>query len=64
MMSLERSSWILILDSSPLGLRVGLYDQQTGLLGSELGIMMRRRGRWTAKDPIGFNGGIQTFMDI
>ncbi|MGH7517999.1 MAG: RHS repeat-associated core domain-containing protein [Gemmatimonadales bacterium] len=41
----------------PFGYAGGLYDHQTGLVRFGARDYDASTGRWTAKDPIGFNGG-------
>ena len=42
---------------TPFGYAGGIYDQQTGLVRFGARDYDAETGRWTAKDPIGFNGG-------
>jgi RHS repeat-associated protein len=41
----------------PFGFAGGIYDSLTGLVRFGARDYSAREGRWTAKDPIGFNGG-------
>jgi RHS repeat-associated protein len=41
----------------PFGFAGGIYDRQTGLVRFGARDYDAETGRWTAKDPIGFNGG-------
>lgn len=45
----------------PFGFAGGLYDQDTGLVRFGARDYDALTGRWTAKDPIGFRGGINLF---
>lgn len=48
----------------PFAFAGGLYDRDTGLIRSGYKDYDLDIGRWTAKDPILFAGGIQTYMVI
>ncbi len=41
----------------PFGFAGGIYDPQTGLVRFGVRDYDPQTGHWTAKDPIGFNGG-------
>jgi RHS repeat-associated protein len=47
----------------PFGFAGGLYDKDTGLVRFGYRDYDPDTGRWTAKDPIGFAGGIVIFTD-
>ena len=45
----------------PFGFAGGLYDPQTGLVRFGARDYDAETGRWTTKDPIGFEGGLNHF---
>ena len=59
----------ITLDTNPdlhvsFGFAGGLYDEDTKLTRFGYRDYDALTGKWTAKDPIGFKGGIQIFMGM
>jgi len=52
---------ILILGFSPLGMRGGVYDRDTGLVRFGARDYDPETGRWTTQDPIRFEGGLNLY---
>ncbi len=48
----------------PFGFAGGLYDPDTGLVRFGARDYDATTGRWTAKDPIGFNGGLNVYVYV
>lgn len=48
----------------PFGFAGGLYDRDTGLVRFGARDYDQDTGRWTAKDPIGLAGGINTYAYV
>jgi RHS repeat-associated protein len=48
-------------DFQPFGFAGGLYDKDTGLVRFGARDYDARTGRWTSKDPIRFDGGVNLF---
>jgi RHS repeat-associated protein len=50
-------------DFQPFGFAGGLYDEQTKLIRFGSRDYSANEGRWTTKDPIGFNGGVSNLYE-
>jgi len=52
---------IRTLGFSPLGMRGGVYDRDTGLVRFGARDYDSETGRWTTQDPIRFEGGLNLY---
>jgi RHS repeat-associated protein len=50
-------------DFQPFGFAGGLYDEQTKLTRFGARDFSAHEGRWTTKDPIGFDGGVSNLYE-